>query len=817
MSPLPRLIPRVWPLVLICAGAFLFWCDRVRMQRVEYVSGLVERTAIDDSVEKTSPTGYVNGERALIVPGRNERTFDWIAQTQQMAATGQKRIRSVAYDNALQGRAVDSPSPYRWWLGLLARVDHGISGRPIGLSVERVALWADPALHVILLIGGTCFVAWQFGGIAAALFAIGSVSLFPFAGEFLPGMPDDRGLSQVLLVCSLLGIVAAVRSMEPGTGGEKNKVRAASLAHGLFMSAGVLGGVAVWVNLPAFAPLVLGGFAGGLWAEWTNRRQPSAEQSYYPWRVWALGGGVTGLIAYVAEYFPNQMEFHRLEIIHPGYGLAWIAAGELLVFVAQKFRTGSFPSKLRERIAIVVAVVILGAIPVAMWKTGSSGIFVQATTSVRLTPLPNGAFAPNLWAWLSRDGASAAVWATLLPLLLLFPAGWMLIRPEKNADGKSTLAVIVGPVLVLVGFGCAQLGAWSPLGGALLVLMVVLSIQARGAAWAALIGAAVIAGTLQLSPSKFQGEQTTLTTFESQELIERHLAHWLAKRTVEPGAVVYAPPHVTTTLCYYGGLRGIGTFAAENRAGFGATLLIAGMNTMEEAQGLLAARGVRYVIIPSWDPFFDEFAQRYLAKNYSNRSSLLVRELRQWNLPPWLRAVPYQIPVGGGFEGQSVLVFEVVDEQSPPVAAGRLAEYLIEIGELDRASVFAENLRRFPGDVGALVARAQVQAARQDGGGFAQTLSALQTRLNAGADRFLPWDRRVSLAVVLAKGNQTELSREQLRRCLTEINDAKLRSLTTGSLYGLQVLVKAFGLNITDPHLRELAVDLLPEDLRERI
>ena len=114
--------------------------------------------------------------------------------------------------------------------------------------------------------------------------------------------------------------------------------------------------------------------------------------------------------------------------------------------------------------------------------------------------------------------------------------------------------------------------------------------------------------------------------------------------------------------------------------------------------------------------------------------------------------MPYQIPVGGGFEGQSVLVFEVVDEQSPTVAAGRLAEYLVEIGELDRASAFAETLRRFPGDVGALVARAQIQAARNDGAGFTQTLSALQVRLAAGADRFLPWDRRLSLAIVLAKG-----------------------------------------------------------------
>ena len=117
-------------------------------------------------------------------------------------------------------------------------------------------------------------------------------------------------------------------------------------------------------------------------------------------------------------------------------------------------------------------------------------------------------------------------------------------------------------------------------------------------------------------------------------------------------------PMSTTTLCYYGGLRVYRHVRrGKSRGVWSLTLMIAGMNTMEEAQGLLVARGVRYVIIPSWDPFFDEFARRYLAKNYSNRSSVLVRELREWNLPPLVAggALPdtsrrrIRRPVGVGF------------------------------------------------------------------------------------------------------------------------------------------------------------------------
>jgi hypothetical protein len=179
--------------------------------------------------------------------------------------------------------------------------------------------------------------------------------------------------------------------------------------------------------------------------------------------------------------------------------------------------------------------------------------------------------------------------------------------------------------------------------------------------------------------------------------------------------------------------------------------------------------------------------------------------------------VPYQTLKIGGYEGQSVQVFEVVDEQSPAVAMSRLAEYLVEIGELDQAASTEAALRRFPGDIGALVARAQVQSARGEQAGLTQTLESLSSRLSNGADRFLPWDRRVSLATVLARAGKVDLAREQVSRCLAELSERKLRSLSTGSLYNLQVLSHSFGLVATDPQLRKLALDLLPRDLRSSL
>jgi hypothetical protein len=238
---------------------------------------------------------------------------------------------------------------------------------------------------------------------------------------------------------------------------------------------------------------------------------------------------------------------------------------------------------------------------------------------------------------------------------------------------------------------------------------------------------------------------------------------------------------------------------------------------MDEAQDYIQGHGIRYVVLPLWDPFFDNFAKLYLAAQYSSRPNFFAGELRRFHLPLWLRPVPYQAPVGAGNSGQSVLVFEVVAEQSPAAGASRLAEYLVEMGDLEEAAAVGERLRQYPGDVGALAARAQVQAARGGAGAATGTVDALAARLSGGGDRYLPWDRRVSVAIVMAQAGRIELSREQARRCMAEVNEARLRSLSTGSLFDLLLLGRSFGLEFAEPRLRDLALGLLPGDLRSQL
>ena len=291
------------------------------------------------------------------------------------------------------------------------------------------------------------------------------------------------------------------------------------------------------------------------------------------------------------------------------------------------------------------------------------------------------------------------------------------------------------------------------------------------------------------------------------------MAYWLADHVGSAGAVVLAPPNVTATLHYYAGVRGLATFGWENRDGLQAAVRIVSATTPEEAQELIGLHGVTHIIMPLWDPYMDAFARI----GEGEVGGTFLDRLHKWVLPPWLRPIPYLLPTIPGFEGQSVTILEVVDEQDDATALSRIAVYLVDVGQLDLGAKAGRALRRFPADLGALVARAQVEVGCGENDEFAATVDLLMRRISGGADRQLQWDRRVGLAVVLAQAHHADLARARLRQCIAEMDEEKLRSLSTLLLYRLQILRKALNLDISDPALKALSFELLPSDLRSRI
>jgi len=807
-----RIFSRAWVAIPLCACVYLGWIDSVRTGRVEYVSGRAGWSVSEPAPGSSARGGW---RPRLIVPEHDNVSYEWLDQTRQMFARGEWRVRRVDYENAPYGREVFSTSPYRWWLGLVAWCDHALSGRPSGQSLERAALLADPLLHLLLLVGTTIFVAWRLGAFPAALVSVGVAALFPLAGDFIPGAPDDHGLAQAFALWSMLPLLAGVRALH------SDAADAGRRARRWFFAAGVTGAVGMWVSAVTLVPVLVGVAIGALVAAWVSQgnaaKGPAQTPGIAPWRDWALGGAAASLAACLVEFFPAHLAYWELRVIHPLYGLAWLGGGEALARTAAWIQGKPSGRRPRDIAVWVLSAAAVAAVPFAMWRTRSLGILAVDLPALRLVRLPDSPIASDSMAWIEKDGPTLAALATLLPLVLVLPAIWILARRGSGTVSRASISIALGPVLVALGLACRQLSWWSGFDGLLLALLVAATGTATHRlsvwAWSALVGLALLPGAFQVFPRDDSGKENALNQTQVVGLIERDLARWVAIHAGSGGAVVLAPPDETTTMYYYGGARGLATLGWENRDGLGAAIRIVSAATPEEAQGLVLRRGVTHIVIPQWDPYLDVYARM----GSGRLEGSFIDRLHHWELPPWLRPVPYVLPSIGGLEGQTVTVLEVVDDQDPAAAAGRLAEYFVEMDQLDLAASAAQALRRFPADFGALVARAQVENARGDMDGFARTVDLLLPRLSNGADRTLPWDRRVSLAVVLALGQHMDLARAQLGRCLAEVDDAKLRSLSAESLYHLDVLSKIAGQGIADPRLRALALDLLPQISRDRL
>ena len=811
MSALTRFSSRAWILAPVCALTFIVWADYVRLRHVEFVSNI----AVEDArIDPGSPTGYAEGKRWLIVPEHHNPTYQWIEDTQLMLARGDWRVRSADYENAPFGREVHVASPYRWWLVLVAWVEHVLSKQPLGLCVERAALFADPLLHLLFLVVATIFVVVRFGPFCAALFSVGLAAIFPLAAAFLPGVADDFGLVQICSLWSVLLLVAGTTAR-----------RRASL---WFFAAGVAGGCGLWLSAMVQVPIIAGIALGGILAAFVARgvpAEPAAGPSAPPpWRAWAFGGAISSLLGYLVEYFPGHMDL-QLRVNYPLYGLAWLGLGELLWRFASWMR-GEKPRRgLRGVSILILSAAAIVSLPAAILRSGVHAFLADDLLSARLTNLPDRVAAGGLSAWAGNHGPAGPFTAACLPLFLLVPAAWFLFRSRTGAVHRMAIAIALGPVLAAFALSVRHLRWWNTFDAVLLVLLVaavaavptVANARRSRWLWSALLATILAFSLVHLVPAEGAGgpSKNPLTLAEVEGLYERGLAQWIADRAGPDGATVLVPPFRTSSFCFYGGLRGLGTQNWDNSDGVSATFYIVTAMREGESLSVIRQRGVTHIVLPSWDTEFDDFARLRL----KDPAASFVYALHNTNGGgfSWLRALPYELPPIAGLEEQSVMVLEVTDETDPATHQSRFVEYLVESQQIERAAVASRELLRYPADLGSLVARAQLAKAMGDERAFDKAFDSIVPNLSSRSDRVLAWDRRVSLAVVLALGGRADLSRAQVNRCFREADESRLRYLTTESLYHLLLLGRRTGMEFSDPKLRALSLRLLPEKLRARL
>ncbi|MEO7414827.1 MAG: hypothetical protein ABIZ81_15890 [Opitutaceae bacterium] len=817
-SPLPLFLR---PSLLIIAGAvgFVCWINVLRIQRVEYLNAISEWSVPTAVADPKSPTGYANAVRRLIVPGHHNRSYEWIIQTQQAPGTG-TREHHVDYDNAPFGRESHSPALYRWWLTLIAQVDRVITGASFASAAERAALYSDGLLHVLLIASVGIFLARWFGIFPAALVVVAAATLFPLASGFVAGAPDHQNLGQLCLIWSLLPLLAAMRSADPAT----SPPAGVAQARRLFLFAAIAGGAGLWISVALLVPMIAGlglGIVSGMFL--LSREKNPLNTA--PWRLWGLAGCATTLLAYAVEYFPSHLSL-QLQAIHPVYGLAWLGLGELLHQLGgwRAAPLARFPiSRLPAVVASLAAIALL---PIAMLWSGNRGFLAPDPLAARLGNA-SSIIANSFSDWIHQDGFHGPVVSTCLPLVLIAVAFVLLSRRATSPARRRVIVLVLGPVTVAFTASIVQLRWFNALDVTLLALLVAAAspdaaspassrspgkIRFSRWGWTLAVALMAFASVTQWMPPVRASARQALADTDVESIVERDLSHWLSIRS-GGGAVVLASPDVTTSAIYHGGLRGLGTFNWENREGLAAAVRIASATSPAEALALIQQRGITHVVIPSWDSVLEDYTR--IGSSLSERS--FIAALKHWAPLVWLKPLPYQLPKISGFEAHSVAVFEVVEEQEESTTLSWQAEYFAETGQRELATAWRKKLQRFPGNLGVLVALAQVDAAIGDNAAFSHTVKDLVSYSAGGADRALTWERRAGLATVLALGGQPDLSRTHVQRCLAEIDETRARTLTTATLFRLLTLGKRFGIDIADPRTREAVRRLLPPEAANRL
>ncbi|MDQ8187281.1 hypothetical protein [Pelagicoccus sp. SDUM812002] len=802
-----RISKHWWVIVAAVMLALAIRSHGLRIAHLEHVSNLAGGMEIAQDAD--SPTGYEYGFRKLIVPQRNLDAFQNVVHVQEMLDSGDWLLKQSDFDNAPNGRPVRTSSLYRWWLSGIAGGVQIFSDTSTGLSVERAALYADPVLQLAVVLVGAFFIARRFGSFAAVLFSVGAVCFFPLGGSFAPGQPGASSLLSLFLMMSVLLLLCGASLWDENSVGQESH----RSVRRYFLFSGIAGGFAMWTGVSGGIPVLAGVFLSALlMGVLKNKVAASSGASIgtvLPWRIWAIGGSSVVFGSWLIERSSEMLSSNAWlsDFVNPLFAFAWLGAGELL----QSLNTGEKRSKSRLLVLLLSGLAILG-VTCSILFDGRPDAWSVDVVSSNLTRLSVDPGVEGFGEIGGVDGGRSLLFALCVPLLLLVIGALAVFRSKGSARALSPLILAMGPAAAALCCAFLDLGWWSLLHVQLLLVAVaVFSIAPLQAVWKWSVGGVVLfssaLGVVFVVPSSSAKAIQTVEPAELELLIERHLGQWLARRSVKEGSVALAPPEVSVSLAFYGGLRGIGTPYPENEDGFSASVRICAATTPDEARALAESRQLEFIVHPSWDTFLEDYA--LLGGNQPEHSFIAL--LNRWMPPRWLELVSFQVPLVDGFEDDWVNIFRVVDVQDNASALGRLVEFFLDTGRGGHAVEASKALANsFPDDIVTHLISAEISAAFGRRESFAQDVGELLAYIENGKAEYLDWDLRLSMSLLLAGAKQVGAAKEQLERVLDEADIEKVQRLSAGSLNGMLRLAEALRLEFPDASVESYAETLLP-------
>jgi len=812
-----------WMAVLAAALGLVLWTASGQIRHVLGISGMHGAAVADPKSDASSQTGYENGVRGLILPPLGDDGYQWIMQTQMMAAGSGARLHHVEYDNAPRGREAHWASPLRWIFGGLGWAVSVVSGKPFGASVEVAALLAGPLFLGMLLLVAVPIVARRVGAWAGSLLAVGMVASYPFRVYFDAGYPDHHGL---LEVCGMLAVLLLLaggggwvrREGDGAAGGLPSWLPRRRAARGWFVASGAAGAAGLWISAASQIPVLAGIGIGAVGAAWLGGRQEGAVRDHALWRLWGRVGAACSLAAWLVEYFPGGMGM-RLEVNHPLYSLAWLGAGEILARISRLAEVGGAGWRREDSVACAWAGAAAAA-PLAVIAAAPVATFRVLDPFVMELGIRYVAEGRSLASYFAATPSAFTLVERCAPALVGLPAALLLLRRRTGGLWRAQIVLALGPALLLALLTFREIRWW----GLEIAMLLALLAAVLGALDSLLPTRRAMAGwgaacLLVFAPGMGFAVRGALlsadyTADDVRAMAGRDFAHWLKARAGEDPLVVASTPVTTNRLVFHGGVRGLGTLYWENTEGLRRAGALFAAASADEARALARAYGVTHVVLFSWDPFAGEYARMYrelTGGKAPNGEDFISGILHGRGLPPWLRAVPYRLPAHEALKGQSVFVLEVCDPQTPEEQLVRTAAYLADMGRPELAAKLEPALERV-GSLPALVALAYVRARAGEEGSFFAALDriAADGRGLAGLDL----EQSARLAIVQAIGGRAEAAREALGHALLQVDGRSLRRLPSDVLGDFMDLCARNGVAFADPALRELAAELMPPSYR---
>ncbi len=680
----------------------LVWLDaRVTAELLERVAAV----ATLDAAQLAAPVAADARERSgALLPGALDAK--WYAIHAESLLRGEAwRIRSTSLDNAPHGREVHWASLLVWGLAGWARLLSWISGRPAMDEVQYAALSFGLVSFASMAAVFAAVVWRRFGPATAGVAVLLVASSFPVYDMFRSGEVDHHGVAAFCGMLCVFGLAAGGAGFAPA--GSRD-------GRGWFTVSGISGGLGLWASASTTLPVIAACGLGALLSSLiVPRGERNTEARPQVWWQWAVAGAATSLLCYLVEYFPAGMGW-RLEVNHPLFASAWLGGGWILaLFSAWSARrrglsVASWPPLHRGLacLAAASALAVLAIIaPLLLLRMSGSSVFaVSDPFLLRLHGDYIREFAP---AWIAHAGPGWWVklfdlvwWPALAAVLLILLSR---CRSLPCSAGPS-LAVPVMAAAVAQAEALWQV-RWTGLAMSLWIVLIVVALglllgPAR-AAWPGRRGRQVLVAMflLGLLPAVFATGGAWLALHDGgsprypksfvPSLLLRDISHRLIRANPHRVPIVLSDPTSSTELAFYGGVPVIGTLYWENNEGLQRAARIFSARDAEELRRALAAAGIGYIVLPTWDAFADLTAYGRLLRAGGEDPGpgrpFLGEVLAGRARPDWLRPVHYPIPPAFGLAGEGVPIFEFVPHQTPFEALRARGIYEFERGDYTAA------------------------------------------------------------------------------------------------------------------------------------